>query len=565
MPYGKYKEGDQTCVYKHDADGKKMGDAMGCHDTEKEADAQIAALHANVKEQIAALQADLPPEPPAKPVKRRAAKPTAEPVQEFGGSLDDTIQRARMAFEKQYNPPGVSYDMGCWVSDVFADHVVARMGDLYYSVPMTMTAEKVEFAPRDQWQSVQLVYSPVSEQGGGDPEEEIVKESVSVTVFGEFRRGFPEVPSAAGVDMAALTEGDDNPMFLTVPVSRVGEVSKNGLEHTEEFAESLVAQINRDRPGGLMGHIKDEDRATAHPVSDVHWIGATLVDGTVWAKGYIPRTRPEVREDYRIAKAKGAKVATSPYGRAVKEFATQNGKRTWKATGFELEQIDLAPFKRAARPGSGEFAITHEMTEGESPAVQEPAHQTISESEEDVDKAQVIAELTVAEVPQPVREAIIKEYEAASQTAKTVAELTADRDAKGVKVAELETQITAKDAVIAEFEQAKFNTWLDGQVAEFTAWDPTTDEGKKALAGLRNAFRVAVVVKLNGERTPEKVAEIMKAEWEGSYQVLAETIRKGLSGPAAMVGGKARSGLPAVDDSPEAGAKAQAKTGIGLG
>lgn len=50
MPYMKVKEGEQVCVYKKGTDGQKMGKSMGCHASDAEADKQIAALHANVKD-----------------------------------------------------------------------------------------------------------------------------------------------------------------------------------------------------------------------------------------------------------------------------------------------------------------------------------------------------------------------------------------------------------------------------------------------------------------------------------------------------------------------------------
>jgi hypothetical protein len=50
MPWKIYKEGEEWCVYKHGPDGAKMGESMGCHPSEAEAQKQIMALHANVKE-----------------------------------------------------------------------------------------------------------------------------------------------------------------------------------------------------------------------------------------------------------------------------------------------------------------------------------------------------------------------------------------------------------------------------------------------------------------------------------------------------------------------------------
>lgn len=50
MPYMKVQEDGRVCVYKKGADGEKVGKALGCHDTEDQADAQIAALYANEPE-----------------------------------------------------------------------------------------------------------------------------------------------------------------------------------------------------------------------------------------------------------------------------------------------------------------------------------------------------------------------------------------------------------------------------------------------------------------------------------------------------------------------------------
>ena len=47
MPYGKYPEKNQICIYKQDAEGNPIGESLGCHPTEGEADAQLAALYAS--------------------------------------------------------------------------------------------------------------------------------------------------------------------------------------------------------------------------------------------------------------------------------------------------------------------------------------------------------------------------------------------------------------------------------------------------------------------------------------------------------------------------------------
>lgn len=46
-PYVVVKEDDKWCVYKEGSDGGPVGDTLGCHDTEQEAEDQIAAIWAN--------------------------------------------------------------------------------------------------------------------------------------------------------------------------------------------------------------------------------------------------------------------------------------------------------------------------------------------------------------------------------------------------------------------------------------------------------------------------------------------------------------------------------------
>lgn len=47
MPWVIAKKEDEFCVYKKGADGGPMGESLGCHATESEAEAQLAALYAN--------------------------------------------------------------------------------------------------------------------------------------------------------------------------------------------------------------------------------------------------------------------------------------------------------------------------------------------------------------------------------------------------------------------------------------------------------------------------------------------------------------------------------------
>lgn len=46
MPWATFKEGDEFCVYKLDADNEKTGETLGCHPSRNKAQAQVAALYA---------------------------------------------------------------------------------------------------------------------------------------------------------------------------------------------------------------------------------------------------------------------------------------------------------------------------------------------------------------------------------------------------------------------------------------------------------------------------------------------------------------------------------------
>jgi len=47
MPYTKKRKGEEICVYKKGPDGEAVGESLGCHKTEEEANEQIAAIHAS--------------------------------------------------------------------------------------------------------------------------------------------------------------------------------------------------------------------------------------------------------------------------------------------------------------------------------------------------------------------------------------------------------------------------------------------------------------------------------------------------------------------------------------
>lgn len=151
------------------------------------------------------------------------------------------------------------------------------------------------------------------------------------------------VPMSPKVNYDTLIEGDSDPMFVTVEVMNP-TISKNGRKWTPELMQSVAEQINEKLPDGYMGHLKDEDRATAHPEAQTMWVGAKVeeVDGTLrlLAKGYIYPYAEKLRTYLKKAIANGKQVAVSVYGEALQSY--DKLAKIYNIKEFDLESIDWA-------------------------------------------------------------------------------------------------------------------------------------------------------------------------------------------------------------------------------
>lgn len=352
--------------------------------------------------------------------------------------------------------------------------------------------------------------------------------------IGQFRGNFPDVPIATGVNMDELRELDADPMFVTLPViPEVGATSRNGLLYDEALAISITKQINDNKPGGIFGHLKDEDRDSAFPIPDGQWVGASRDGKTVWGKAYIPPGA--ARDHIRRLKAVGGSIATSIYGKGAYE-AVSDGVRRLK--DFTLESVDFAPPERAAL---GYAASPHVTRELETSEEQNEMGETI------------VAEITAKDVPAPVKEQIIADWQKGSETQE--------------RISELETQIADRDTVIetlqtrlAEMQAQEFDSALNGKVAELVNWQAKSDEAKGKVEAFQRMVKEQILTRVGDERTADKVAEVADEVWS-DLKPLAETVRDALAGPAAVVPSRVRSN-GAIEDTHEARLQARARMGL---
>lgn len=155
------------------------------------------------------------------------------------------------------------------------------------------------------------------------------------------------VPSSKKVNIEKLTEGDKDPLFVTVEVLNP-QISQNKRRWTSALLENVAEQINDKIPDGYMGHVKDEDRGTASPKAQTIWIGAVVKEVAgklrLLAKGYVLPYAKDLKQYLRKALAAGKQIAVSVYGEALQEY--DKVAKVYDVKEFDLESIDWA------RPGS---------------------------------------------------------------------------------------------------------------------------------------------------------------------------------------------------------------------
>jgi hypothetical protein len=171
-----------------------------------------------------------------------------------------------------------------------------------------------------------------------------------------FGGDYPDVPLAPGIDFAELTKGDTSPVFVTLPIGKVGAKSRNGRTYNQAAVKALEEAIQQRRITGGLGHLKDEDRSTNFAIPVVHWVGAKMeTDGTLWGKGYIPTAFPEVREYVELRRRTRAAIGTSLYGLG-------QVSETGEVTELDVEQLDVVDPARVGVPiASAVPMVTAEM------------------------------------------------------------------------------------------------------------------------------------------------------------------------------------------------------------
>lgn len=180
---------------------------------------------------------------------------------------------------------------------------------------------------------------------------------------------YPDVPLAEGVILAELTEGDDAPMFITLPIAFVA-TSRNQVNYAEKDVIRIVEAVNTRNVVGNLGHLPEWERPFTFAIPPLRWVGAiyNADTRTAWGKAYVLPTAGDVRDYIRASKGANAHIGTSIYG-----TAEIDNEGNIVGESLELENIDLAHPARLGMPMAARIPfITQEtLNETSSPIVEE--------------------------------------------------------------------------------------------------------------------------------------------------------------------------------------------------
>lgn len=305
-----------------------------------------------------------------------------------------------------------------------------------------------------------------------------------VMVIWELRGDYPtDISYFSDVDIAELTAGDDDPMFLTLPIGQANVTSRNGRHYDGEFLAELERQVAANKPIGIMGHLKPEDLGTEFPAEAIHWVGTKRVGEMLWGKGYLPPGA--ARERVRRYKATNKPLATSIFAEATGQFDKLVNAIRMTAKSLRLNQIDIGPADRVGVPSLARLPLV-------------TAEMQTNLKEEQMDKLQVINEMTADDarlLPKPVQEAILATVQPAPEV-ELVSEL------RGVLGADDKADLTA---LITELKQAKetaAKTAVSNRITELV-------EDKEK--GIKVESMRGMITELVTARNPQTVTEVETA------------------------------------------------------
>lgn len=201
-------------------------------------------------------------------------------------------------------------------------------------------------------------------------------EMFQLSEFGELTAEQIDIPVSDKIDIKKLTDGDPDPMFVTVKALKKG-LSGNGFYYSMEILQKIRDQLPIY---AYKGHLKDETELGfrfREPINP--WLAGEIKNDWLYVKGYIP---PE-EDNFRKKIALSLKV--KPLTVSIHGFLNAMPKGEFKkyVTDYQLLSIDWANPGTEGIPGAQVVAIGSEQKQSK---------------EDTMDRAEIIAGLTLDEI-----------------------------------------------------------------------------------------------------------------------------------------------------------------------
>lgn len=329
----------------------------------------------------------------------------------------------------------------------------------------------------------------------------IMKNTVRLTatiaeMAGDINKMTIDVPVSSKVDVAALIEGDDNPLFVVVEALNEG-VSRNKINYTADVIREIAAQVNEKIPDAYEGHIREEDQPYAKPESKTLWIGATVkeIQGKIrmFIKGYVLPEAKGFKSYLSKAKAVNKKVAVSIYGKAMQEWNQVKKHYDILPATFNLESIDWARSGSEGVPGLGYLRLTKEMDAGENSRIE--LIQDLKTSELQEFNPTIISEMRSSmadEVREEVRSQVV------SEMASTISRQ--QEEIEQLRKSEVNTYIDTKLGKLEKHAQGVVKRIV---IAEMSSVDYTKENATIIIEKVIKSDEVKQVLEMSNVKVPE--------------------------------------------------------------
>lgn len=295
------------------------------------------------------------------------------------GSLEYALMEVNNAFRQQFYPSDMPYEYRerYWICDTFADVVIVQSyvmaSDEFFLVKFERNGKEIVFAPREQWELVELTYklptpapaasteanevaemSEVATESEPEPEAKAAKETPKEESKKNGSRGRKRFTEDAQVlfslEEAAGSNGSKLKVIRANKAMTADIVNDNGRRYRNEVLRAAVEEVRKhlnESPGQgrlvqLLGEAEHPSTKGKRPnvlETVVKWNEIDFDDKNVSLAGNILETSKG--KDILALVEGGVTLSLSARGYGDSEFLEEDGQTVEEIVDFHLTGFDL--------------------------------------------------------------------------------------------------------------------------------------------------------------------------------------------------------------------------------